>query len=271
MRTTRALTLVALALLAVVRVRADDPAPAPAPRKAVPKVALDYKRDPEARRAREDAPQQAVPDLPDDIKVVVKVTPNVAAARRGAPRPAADPEAMGDKAGETMALEATREWGWRQYWRAGFDRGAREALQDPRPARWERREGFRYGRLDPRAMTIGGAIAQDAAADAAAGAAADTVRAQFADLSRDPRRNPASPGAAGAASRFAPTGPWADAPVFEDVVASMPFASAPGLGRDARAALDGWDVQPAALTRAPGPSRAYDGAWKDSSYAFAVW
>src|SRR5262249_40634460 len=38
MRTTRALTLVALALLAVVRVHADDPAPAPGPRKAVPKV-----------------------------------------------------------------------------------------------------------------------------------------------------------------------------------------------------------------------------------------
>ncbi|HEX4824801.1 MAG TPA: hypothetical protein VFV19_10830 [Candidatus Polarisedimenticolaceae bacterium] len=268
MRTTSVLTLAALTGLAAIGVvHADDLAP----RKAVPKVALEYKRDPAARRDPDDAPAKSAPDLPDDLKVVVTVSPQVAAARRGAPRPAADPETLGDKAGETMALEATREWGWRQYWRAGFQRGAREALNDPRPATWERREGFRYGRLDPRAMTVGGSIAQDAAVDAAAGIAADRVRAQFADLSRDPRNDPASPGAAAASSRFMPSGPWADQPVFDDVFAAMPFGSAPGLSRDARAALDGWDAQPAGLTRDASASRAYDGAWKDSAYAFAVW
>jgi hypothetical protein len=96
------------------------------------------------------------------------------------------------------------------------------------------------------------------------------VRAQFTDLSREPRHNPSSPGSGPVQSRYLSGGSWAEAPVFDDVFTAMPLSSMSWLNRDARSALDGWSVQPATLSRAGG-SRAYDGAWKDSGYAFSVW
>jgi len=256
-------TIVPVLALAVTAVQAAPPEQTP-PRKAVPKVALEYKRDSKARALRDDAPPREVPDVPDDLKIAVQVQ------RVRTPPPRQDVEAQGTQAGERMAQEAVNEWAWRQYWRAGFQRGARESLQDPRPSTWDRNEGFRYGRLDPRALAIGGEIAQGAAADAAAGMAAESVRAQFTDLTRLPRRNAALPGGVSPA-RYIPAGPWAESPVFDDVFVGIPLAMAPGLGREARTALDGWDVQPASLTREAAAGRVYDGAWKDAAFAFSVW
>jgi hypothetical protein len=68
-----------------------------------------------------------------------------------------------------------------------------------------------------------------------------------------------------------PSGPWAVTPIFDEVFTVMPLASAPGLGREARAALDGWNAQPSHLAKDSGRSRFYDAAWKDSAYAFSVW
>lgn len=266
----------AIAILAVTARPAwsgdQQPPAAKGPKAERPRVALDYQRDPKAARRGDVSPQQ-VPDVPDDLKVA----PPVAASRSAAPGPAVragktlDIEGLGTQSGEKMATEAAREWGWRQYWRAGFHRGMRDALSDPRPGTWDHEEGLRYGRLDPRAFALGGEIARDAAQDAAERAAGDRVREQYSDLSREPRRSPAAPSRPGDAGRWIPAAAWAAAPVYDDVFVALPLAATPGLDRDARAALDGWNVQPAVLARDAQTSRAYDAAWKDAAYAFSVW
>ena len=245
-----------------------------AQRKEAKRVPLEYKHDPQARsRAQaQDVAPSTVPDVPAEIKVPARTpAPQVEAQRRAvATRPAADPEAQGDMAGERMATEAAREWGWRQYWRAGFQRGMRDGLADTRNAAWDRQDGARDGRRDPRAIALGSEIAQDSAQDAAFGVAADAVREEFSDLSRQPRRN-ATSGRRTDPGRWIGAGPWALAPVFDEVFASFPVTAAPGLNREARSALDGWNAQAATLARDDRWQNSYDPLWKDSGYAFSVW
>lgn len=280
MRTPRSLRLAGLALVMAVAVlpaaRAGDPvsprARGPkAARTAVDPVPLDYKHD-AVPPGKDEAAAPSVPDVPDELKVASHSAPRVEASRRTVPSGTSfDPADLGTQSGENMALEAVRVWGWRQYWRAGFGRGMHEALADPRPVAWGRADGLRSGRLDLRAQAIGGQMAQDAAADAAQQAAESRVRTQFLDLSREPRRDRGGPMRPGDPARYFAAGPWAVAPVYDDVFAAVPLSSAPGLDRDAHAALDGWQVQAAALGRDPVQARAYDANWKDSAYAFSVW
>jgi hypothetical protein len=255
--------------------------PASAQEAAVPKattgepkrIALEYRRDPHAAVHVEIAAPGAVPDVPDDLKVSPPVAASKAQAqRRAVPKGApADPERLGAGAGEAMAIEAAREWGWRQYWRAGFQRGMRDALDDSRPGRWNSNEGYRYGSLDPRAPSLGRELAEDAAGEAAGRSASEAVRAMFTDLTREPRRGVSLGRRSGVPGGWMPTGPWAEAPVFDEVFVAIPFAATPGLDREGRGALDGWKVLPAVLAREAQSSRAYDAAWKDAGHALQVW
>ncbi|MFN7967001.1 MAG: hypothetical protein U0V87_15070 [Acidobacteriota bacterium] len=237
------------------------------------RVAVEFKRDPDAHAPTQDTTPRSAPELPDELKVQPRaVSAKTATPERSIPGTRQrDPEEFGASAGEKMALESARERGWRQYWRAGFHRGLREALDDSRSATWDRNEGLRYGRRDPAALALGGAIAQDAASDAAGRAASDAVRAEFTDLTREPRRSAARAPERGETSGWNPAGPWAIAPVYDDVFVSLPPSALTGLGRDARAALEGWNVQPATLARDTRLTTAYDGAWKDAAYIFSVW
>jgi len=244
---------------------------AAAPERERSRVPLEFKRDPRATAQRSEIAAPQAPDVPDDIKLPARTAPKTASARVARPSGSlVDVEGLAEIAGERTALEAVHEWGWRQYWRAGFHRGLRDAMRDPRPGGWDWSEGFRYGRLDPRALALGGEIAQQSAQDAASRAASESVREQFSDLSRDPRRRPAAR-SRGDVARLLPAGPWGAAPILEDVFIAMPIASAPGLGREARIAVEGWDVEPASLSQDVRGGRVYDGAWKDAGYAFSVW
>jgi len=221
-------------------------------------VELEWKRD-KARKVRDEGPAPAVPDLPDDIRVAVprRDVPRVAVRR---PAPADTLPDRASRAAAEMASEAVRVWGFRQYWRAGFARGYDQAMNDPRIPAAERAEGFRYGRLDPRALLTGQEIAQQDAADQAERAAEDRVRSQFMDLARMPQRDrdaavrPSAPTWAGAV--------FAAVPVFDAVYTSVPLSSRSWLSHEARDASDGWQA-----------SRAYsiETTWKDADRAFSVW
>lgn len=220
-------------------------------------IELDWKRD-KARKTRDDGPAPAAPEIPDDIRVVV-----VKAHRPRVAVPVRTAETLEARASRTavdMAGEAVRVWGFRQYWRAGFARGYDNAMNDPRVHASERAEGFRYGRLDPRALLTGQQIAQQDASDQARGAAEDRVRSQFLDLSRMPQRDrdaavrPSAPTWAGAV--------FAAVPVFDAVSTSMPLSSTVMLTREARDASDGWQA-----TR----TYAVETGWKDADRAFSIW
>jgi hypothetical protein len=233
------------------------------------RVAVDFKRDPKVAIHREDAPPPSVPDMPGELRVPTPRAdaPRVEASRAPVPPGGApDVDGLAVKAADEVAIEAARVWGWRQYWRAGFGRGARAALNDDRLGGWDRAEGFRFGRFDPRARELGESIAADAAGPDAERAASDQVRAQFTDLTREPVNDPRS-----RAPRFAPDGPWASAPEVGDVLVVVPLAATPGLSRPAREAIERWDGAPAAFARDDRAASVYDGSWKDPIVAFGVW
>src|SRR5262245_18010737 len=115
-------------------------------------VDLDWKRDAKVRGPKAEAPAPSTPAVPEDIKVVVVVTPRT--PRVAVPKgPVTDsiPDRAA-RAADEMASEAVRVWGFRQYWRAGFAQGVDQAMHDPRVAASEHAEGLRYGHFDPRAL-----------------------------------------------------------------------------------------------------------------------
>ena len=241
----------------------------PAAAESKDRVAVEFKRDPKVAVHREDAPPPPAPDMPGELRVPAPRAdaPRVEASRSPVPPGTApDVDGLAVKAADEVAIEAARVWGWRQYWRAGFGRGARAALNDARLGGWDRAEGFRFGRLDPRARDLGESIAADAAGPDAQRAANDRVRAQFTDLAREPVNDPRS-----GAPRFAPDGPWASAPEVGDVLVVVPLAATPGLSRPARQAIESWDGAPAAFARDDRAASVYDGSWKDPIAAFGVW
>ena len=231
-------------------------------------VDLDWKRDAKARGPKGDAPVPSTPAVPEDIKVVVVVTPRTprVAVPRGTAADSIPDRAA--RAADEMAAEAVRVWGFRQYWRAGFAQGFDQSMHDPRVAASERAEGLRYGHFDPRALLTGQQLAQDDAGDQARQAAEGRVRDQFMDLSRMPQRDrdpafrPSAPSWAGVL--------FATAPVIDAVFTSMPLSSY-ALSREGRVAADGWQVQPAVLARGEARPQVYEATWKDADRAFVVW
>jgi hypothetical protein len=230
-------------------------------------VDLDWKHDVKGRGPKETSPEPSTPDVPQELRVVVVVehAPRVAVLIGPAADPLADRAA---RAADEMASEAVRVWGFREYWRAGFAQGFEQAMDDPRVPASEHAEGFRYGRLDPRALLTGQQLAQDDAAESAERAAASRVHDQFMDLSRMPQRD-RDPAVRPSAPTWAEAA-FAVAPVLDAVFVSMPLSSAP-ISRDGRAAADGWRVQPASLAHGGPRPQVYEAAWTQADRAFGAW
>ncbi len=231
------------------------------------RVAIDWKRDPKVlvRRAPAHAPE--APELPPELAVALaKAGPHVEASHvPGPPRPGFELEDLARRAGFEIALEAAREWGWREYWRAGFARGVAAALDDPRLGAWDREEGHRFGRFDPRARVLGDRLANEAAVETASREAEARVRDQFMDLTREPRPDRTGARGPSRAGIFPELrGPWAAAPIYDAVFSAYPLAQAPDLSRDGRRAIQDWRFEPRA-------ARAYDARWNDPAFAFSIW
>ena len=195
------------------------------------RVAVPWKHDPKvAARRVEAAPPQA-PEIPAELGIA----PGGAASARPQPtRPGSPPvrrppdagfdvDGLAVRAAREMAQESARVWGWREYWRAGFARGVGEALEDQHLGAWEHDEGLRFGRSEPRVRELGDRLAREAAEGNADRDAEGRVREQFLDLAREPDRDRQSP--RGNAPRF--VGPWAVAPVLDDVFADSSLARTP--------------------------------------------
>jgi hypothetical protein len=180
-------------------------------------------------------------------------------------------DGLAARAGEEMAQEAARDWGWREYWRAGFARGLDAALDDPHLGSWDHEQGLRFGRSDPRVRPLGDHLAKEAAGGVADQAAEAQVRQQFMDLAHQPGRDRAGPSTPSRemAPRFG--GPWAVAPVFDAVLREYPIGQTPGLSRDGRRAIEDWRLGPAILARRDRATAAYDARWKDPEFAFSSW
>jgi hypothetical protein len=169
-----------------------------------------------------------------------------------------------------MAREAAEVWGRRECWRAGFARGVSEALDDPRLGEWDRQNGMKSGRSDPRVRALGDHFAKEAADAPAAMDAEARVRAQFMDLARQPGRDRAGGEIPrGTEAQF--DGPFAAEPVLEDVFDAYPFARDPGLSRDGRRAIEGWGMEPTNFAHRDRVQPAYDARWKDPGAAFSTW
>lgn len=231
------------------------------------RVAIEWKRDPKVPLRHDAARAPEAPELPSDLAVSPAAAEPHVEAMRGPepPRPGDGLQDLARRAGVEIALEAAREWGWREYWRAGFARGVRAALDDSRLGAWDHNEGLRFGRSDPRARVLGDRLASEAAGEHASREAEARVREQFMDLTREPR--PDRMGTRGPPPRgTVPVfpGPWASEPVFDDVFADYPLLQSPALSRDGLRAVAGWRFDPKA-------ARAYDARWKDCSFAFSIW
>jgi len=238
------------------------------------RVAIEWKRDPKTAVRRAEAAPPAAPDLPPDIAIPpAAAAPGVEPSRaERPPGPGRDIDGVAMRAGEDMAHEAARVWGWRECWRAGFARGVTEALDDPRLGAWDHEEGMRFGRSDPRVRALGDHIANEAAEGTADNEAEARVRQQFMDLTLEPGRERADArdsSRRGTVPRFG--GPWAVEPVLDEVFAAYPLGRTPGLSRDGRGATEDWHVAPGLLARGDRDRTAYDARWKDPEFAFSIW
>ena len=236
------------------------------------RVAIEWRRDPKAAVRRTEAAPPAAPEPPPELAIApAQGAPGVEASRARRPPgsvPTIDGLAM--RAGEEMAQEAARVWGWREYWRAGFARGVDAALDDPRLGARDHEEGMRFGRSDPRVRALGDHLASEAAEGTADNSAEAHVREQFMDLAHEPSRERyrgAPP--EGTMPRF--DGPWAVAPVFDDVFREYPVGQTPGLSRDGSRAIDAWHVEPRQFARRDRATTAYDVRWKDPDFALVLW
>lgn len=238
------------------------------------RVLLDWKRDPKSAPRRVDAPVPAPPEVPPELQPPTGA-PQVEASRVAPPPGTASMPAYAAaaaRAGEEAAREASQSSGFREYWRAGFSRGIDAALEDPRLGAWDREEGRRAGRRDPRVRTLGDHLANESAVGVADHDAEARVRTRFMDLSSEPRRDRAdSRGrpAHGAAPRF--DGPYGIEPVLDDVFIGFPPSRYAGLSREGRRAIGEWRVEPAYFTPANRHGHGYDARWKDCGAVFARW
>jgi hypothetical protein len=242
------------------------------------RVAIEWKRDPRATAHRTEAAPPVAPDPPPELAVAPEgPTENVEPSRvepSRAGRPTGGGSIIDDlavRAGEEMAQEAARVWGWREYWRAGFARGLDAALDDSRLGSWDHEQGLRFGRSDPRVRPLGEHLATEAAGGVADQAAEAQVRQQFMDLAHQPGRDRAGPSRPSRETVPRFDGPFAVAPVFDAVLREYPMGQTPGLSRDGRGAIEDWHLGPAILARRDRASAAYDARWKDPEFAFSRW
>ncbi len=225
-------------------------------------VPLEWKRDPKAASPRVEPAAPAAPELPAELRIAPGGAAPTAELSRTARPPGhgTDLDGLARRAGDDMAREAAGIWGWREYWRAGFARGVNVALADPRLGAWDRQEGLRFGRFDPRARALGDRLANEAAERRANGEAEARVRQQFMELGRDPAAE-RGPSPRGTVPVF--PGPFAVAPIFDEVFAAYPAVRTAGLSRDGRRAIADWRFDRSA--------QAYDPQWRDPAFAFSAW
>ena len=233
------------------------------------RVNLDWKRDPQSARPKMEMAPPAAPALPQELAVAP--APAVQPARTAVP----DIDAAAARAAEEMAREAVRTWGWREYWRTGFARGLSVALDDRRLGAADHDAGVLFGRSDPRVKPLGERLAWEEAEWVADNDAQDRVKERFMDLSREPRANPKDV-AMRSEKRYGPAvpefaGPYAVAPVLDDIFSSYPPTRAAGLTQEGRRAVDEWRVEPASLARPDREARSHDSKWRDPGVAFARW
>jgi hypothetical protein len=230
------------------------------------RVPLEWKRDPKAAMRRGKPVAPAPPEPPPEIVAGPGGAGSSAESFRTAHPPgnSSDVDGLAARAGAEMAHEAARVWGRRENWRAGFARGVNAALDDPRLGAWDHDEGMRFGRSDPRARALGDRLASEAAAASARDDADARVRQQFMDLAREPVPDRVGAGerrSQGIVPRF--DGPFAVAPVLDDVFVAYPPMRDGGFSLDGRRAAEGWRFDRSASV--------YDARWKDPAYALSVW
>ncbi len=232
-------------------------------------VTLDWKRDPKLARKPVDAGPPPASEPPQELAA----PPSAAVQPARTVVPTID--AAASRAANEMASEAARTWGRREYWRAGFARGVTAALDDKRLGAADHAAGESVGRADPRAKPLGERLAKEEAEYDADQAAEGRVTERFMDLSVEPRLNRRDV-AMRKEKRYGPAvpdfeGPYAVAPVLDDVVSSHPPTRAAGLSPEGRRAIEAWRVAPATLASPDRQARAYDSKWQDPEVAFAKW
>jgi hypothetical protein len=249
--------VLAIAGLVVGRAAIADP-----PDKRVP---LDWKRDPAASKRRA---VPAPPPAPERFE-----PPDAEPSRSARPSgTVSDVDQLATRAADEIAIEAARSWAPRTNWQKGFKRGITVALDDPNLSAWDHEEGVRFGRSDPRARALGDRLANDAAEEPARDEAEGRVRQQFTDLAAVPIRERA--GTRGRLPRGGVPpfdGPFAVAPVLEQVFVAYPPTRAAGISPDGRRAIEAWRVEPHELARSDRAARDIGAWWKNPERAFSTW
>jgi hypothetical protein len=192
---------------------------------------------------------------PSGVIVVDRPAPDVAVLSRQAAA-----------AARWSAAAVVDRGGALNYYRAGWYRGLRRALEHPALGEWDYLAGVRFGSRDPDARRLGLDEGARAAAEDAYGAAEARVEGQFLDLSRPPV--PDRDAEVGAWSR---TGHWADPPELRDVFAAHPVARLTFASDRARRAFRDWTYDPWTLSRCESHGEFLDTRWSDPDRAFDLW
>jgi len=224
-------------------------------------------------------PQAA--ELPADLRPVAppETAPAVAGASSSRPAPGAAPtgpragtaipsatlDAEAREAARWAAADAVRD-GRREYYRVGWYRGIRRALDDPALGGWDYALGLRLGSRDGDARRAGLDEGARRARAEAVEAAEARVEAQFTDLAREPVRDPRSE-----APPFVAGDAWVETPTLEAVFADYPPLTAVLVSSRTREAFREWRYDPWTLSRCGSHGEFFRTSWNDPSAAFSAW
>lgn len=241
-------------------------------------IELQYRRDrknqaattPQTRTSLPEALRLPTPELPSTEAATEAPADNrrkVDTIRDPTSPPPADPQnnsaelqRQAAEAAAWAAREVARTRGRHNYYQAGFYHGLHAAFDHPGLGRRDEREGEEDGRRDPEALRRGGELGGDEADSRAEETAAQTVAAQFHDLSREPRPEPL-------ARRwdFQPRLPRVREPGLDRVMADYPLDRfLPG--RSFGPTPDPWEIY---NYRSYG--EVYDGRWQRPAVGLELW
>jgi len=264
-----ALAAAALVFLSPVVVAGDDDSGERA------RVTPQYHRGSGSRPDRVDVPEPG--DPPGDLVFETVAAPVVVPmrSRPGGRDPSQDPVDDGHDLSIAERAASAADWtahqiantrGWRQYYRVGFHRGMRAALEDDLIGGRDYMEGVRSGSRDPGALFMGADLGRRAAEDAAATAAADQVADQFYDLYREPQRSPRP-----IVPDYAVREHWATGPELSEVFAAYSVYRVARIENRVRSAFGDWEWDAWRLYEAPRHEDFYDSSWRDPEAAFSFW
>ena len=259
----------ALVFLSPAVIASDDDSGERAP------VTPQYQRDSGIRQEIVEVPEPG--DPPGDLAFEAVTAPVVAPmrSRPGGRDPSGDPVDDGHDRSIAERAASAADWtsrhiantrGWQQYYRVGFHRGMRIALEDDLIGGRDYLEGVRAGRRDPGAHLMGVDIGRRAAQDAAAAASAAQVADQFYDLHREPRRSPRPVVPDHAFGEH-----WTTGPELSEVFAAYSVYRVARIERRVREAFDGWELGAWRLYETPRHEEFYERSWRDPEAAFLYW